>query len=145
MTLATERFGTVTCESRDTIHFTHGLVEDSHDTQWVLLADQHHPLLYWLQSIMRLERAVPVAAIAAEFGAGRVQLCNSQNLPDWVSRSPVIPLAPMIWEGDDVLIRLTRPIMINPLTREGVEVEASVGQTLQRAWSEKVSTLRECA
>ena len=84
-------------------------------------------------------------AIAAEFGAGRVQLCNSQNLPDWVSRSPVIPLAPMIWEGDDVLIRLTRPIMINPLTREGVEVEASVGQTLQRAWSEKVSTLRECA
>ena len=145
MRMKTLRFGTVPFESRDAIEFEKGLMGDPHDRQWLLLADQCHPSLYWLQSVQHPDRSLPVCAISDEIVLNGLRLRNTHDLPDWVSHSSLVTLAPLTSGMTGVAIGFTQPYVIDPSTRRGAQADASFDQTLQRVWSDKVSTLRECA
>lgn len=145
MNLDTTRFGSVAYDAKDEIQFPAGLFEDCQDGRWLLLADQSHPSLYWLQSLTHADRAVAVCAISDGIASRGIRLYKTNDLPDWVSQTPVVALAPLTGGADDIAILLTQPVLIDPRTRQGTQAQANVDQTLQREWSEKVAPLRECA
>jgi hypothetical protein len=145
MKLETHHFGTVSYEQHEVIRIQ-GIGHDrTTEFSWLLLADQTHPHLYWLQSVADLAHAMPVCSLVGVNRPTCLRLIRSQVEPEWSTPLSLIALAEIHDQTTTISLDLTRPILIDPRTRRGIRLAASVEQAVQREPSEKVAPLRECA
>jgi hypothetical protein len=150
MEMETRQFGWLDYETHDVIHLE-GVESDSAAMSfWLLLADKHHPHLFWLQSVTDATCAMPVCSLAGVIGTDLRHPSKAQAVRvgsrQWSSNGKsCIVLAEIQDDRGEVLLDLERPILIDPHSHRGIRLLADDDQTLQHAPSAKAAPLRKCA
>lgn len=146
MELMTSRFGSIAFGTDEVIRFEQGIGERTDDRHWLLLRDQAHESLCWLQSIAHPEIALPVVSMTDCDRDGSLQLPAGSIDPSKIDvQAPVIALNPLMWSEDSLSVDMNMPIIIDPIRRRGVQVATNHDQSVQHAPSEQVAPLRQFA
>ncbi|MDG2380918.1 MAG: flagellar assembly protein FliW [Pirellulaceae bacterium] len=146
MELMTARFGSIAFGTHEVIRFERGLVDRTGDRHWLLLGDQAHESLSWLQSIAHPEIALPVVSITEYAADTPLSLpTGSVELAKIDVRAPVIVVSPIMRSEDSISINSDMPIIIDPIRRRGVQVVLNHEQSAQHESSEQPAPLRQCA
>lgn len=133
MQLSTTRFGLLSVEVDDLIHFAHGIMGYEDCRRWILLADPQSDAVGWLQSAER-----PAAALAVvsprRFAAGyRVRAARQQLAGLALSEHDRLYALCVVNKQDgQCVINLRAPILINLDRRLGCQVITRDEQPLQQ-------------
>ncbi len=145
MELRTSKFGSIVYHAHEVIHFETGIDGQGGSQPWLLLADAAHPHLFWLQSLEDAERAIPVVGMS-QSGAGESLVCRAAAAPqDLGPRPALVVLNQLDVTPAGLAFQMDSPILIDPRSGRGARMPQGSAQTVQRARSEKVAPLRECA
>lgn len=138
MDVTNTRFGTVTVEEMDLLHFEHGLIGLEQCRSWVLLADGQNESLGWLQNIDRSDVAVAIVSprlfvpdYQLRMASHELSRLHSTDLsvngptadlqsPDGRSDIQVVVIVSRQAEG--LSLNLKAPLVINVQTRHGSQV-----------------------
>jgi len=132
MQISTTRFGLVTIEPGDILHFPGGILglEDCH--RWVLLADGDNEALAWLQSTSRPE--VALAVVHPKRFVPQYQLRVGRRDLEPLSLTTLADaevLAIVSSHQDDLTLNLKAPLVINVSRRLGRQVITESDATVQ--------------
>ncbi|MCP4190714.1 MAG: flagellar assembly protein FliW [Planctomycetaceae bacterium] len=146
MELMTARFGSVAFGTHEVIRFERGLVDRTGDRHWLMLGDQTHDSLNWLQSIAHPEIALPVVSITVYADGEPLSLpMRPVDAAKIDVRAPIIVVSPIVRSEDSISINSDMPIIIDPIRRRGVQVVLNYEQSAQHETSEQAAPLRQCA
>lgn len=146
MELTTAKFGNVSFEPHEVLVFDRGVEGFPNCRHWVLLADQSHPSLLWLQSVTDPHVSVPVAC--SPVLSERVDWEDVSDVVDELAasdRTAMIVLAMLGWDDDRLIVDRASILFVCPQSNRGVQVRWDSDQTLQYAPSEQMAPLRKCA
>lgn len=125
MEVATTRFGTISVQEQDVIHFDQGLIGFGQCRRWVLLADGQNGTLGWLQSVEQGEIAVGIVSprrFVPEYQL-RVSACDLDELGlSCVRDAQVVVVVSRQQEG--LSLNLRAPLVINVQSQRGCQVVA---------------------
>jgi flagellar assembly factor FliW len=132
MQLSTTRFGLLSVDVDDVIHFPHGVMGYEGCRPWVLLADPQSDAVGWLQSAERPATALAVVS-PRRFAAGyRIRVARHQlaclTLHD---HDRMYALCVVSKQDGQCVINLRAPILINLDRRVGCQVITSDEQPLR--------------
>jgi hypothetical protein len=148
MELETRQFGRLTYETHEVIQLLGVDADDKVSSSWLLLADKHHPHLFWLQSTTNADWAIPVCSLSGTSRTASLNLFPRQDAKSALrtrTTGTYIALAEIREEQGEVFLNLERPILIDPHSHRGIRLLADDDQALQYAPSAKVAPLRKCA
>src|SRR5262245_60836702 len=132
MQISTTRFGLVTIEPGDILHFPGGLLglEDCH--RWVLLADGENTALAWLQSTSRPEVALAVVHPKRFVPQYQLRVARRDLEPLALGNlADAEVLAIVSSHHDDLTLNLKAPLLINVPRRLGRQVISESDTTTQ--------------
>ncbi len=133
MQLSTTRFGLLSVDVDDLIHFAHGIMGYEDCRRWILLADPQSDAVGWLQSAERPATALAVVSprrFAADY---RVRVARQQLACLAVHEHDRMYVLCVVNKQDgQCVINLRAPILINLDRRLGCQVITSDEQPLQR-------------
>lgn len=128
--LQTQRFGLIERKDEALLHFPGGIYGFELSRRWLLLGDQEHGSLYWLQSVDEPELSFS-AVDPREFVSGYELVARRAQLEQlWVATEPLIMLSVLSQIGDRLSLNLRNPILINPSLRIGRQIVASGSQPI---------------
>ena len=138
MDVTTTRFGTVSVQEIDLLHFEQGLIGLEQCRSWILLADGQNESLGWLQNIDRSE--VAVAIVSPRLFVPDYQLrmashelshlqstdlpvnCPTADLQCPDGRSDIQVVVIVSRQAEGLSLNLKAPLVINVQTRRGSQV-----------------------
>ena len=146
MQLDTTRFGLVSIEPDDLLHFPAGLIGFEDLCHWVLLADAENEALGWLQSASRPETALAVVSPRRYIPHYRVRVARGEVETLALGRdNRAFVLAVLAKTGEDLTANLKAPVIINLDRRLGRQVVTSDDQPVQYVLSGPSAELRKSA
>lgn len=145
MELITSNFGKLEYDPQEVIHWQRLSAAADEGQAWILLADQSHPNLYWLQNLSATEQSVPVYDVATQLANYRLTLTNLPATNGADAPSALLCLAPLVKSKATWQVDTQHPIVVDIHSRRAWEIQLDGEQVLQHESSEKVAPLRECA
>jgi len=146
MHISTTRFGRLTIDVDDLLHFPHGVIGFEECRQWVLLADPQSPIVGWLQSAQRPSTALAVVSPRRFAPDYRIRLHPGQlNGLALDELDRLFALCVVARKQDDLTMNLRAPLLINLDRRLGCQVITVDDQPLQAAMPKSSSQLRKSA
>lgn len=132
MQLSTTRFGLLSVDVDDLIHFPHGLIGYESCRQWLLLADPQSDAVGWLQSAERPGSALAVVSPRRFVASYRIRVARHQlaslTLHD---HDRMYVLSVVNKQDGQCVINLRAPILINLDRRLGCQLITNDDQPLQ--------------
>jgi len=146
MKILTTRFGVLTVEESDVLHFPAGMLGLEHCRKWVLLADAQNEALGWLQCTTRPEIALAVVSPRRFVPDYQVRVARSElaglELADPKSAQVLAVLAR---NEQSITLNLRAPLVINLQTRVGRQVVTSSDQPIQHELTSQRSAWKKSA
>jgi len=132
MLIQSSRFGSVDVQPDDLLLFREGLIGYNHLRHWVLLADEHHPLVAWLQSVASPQMALAVVSPRRFLPNYHVRVTRSQLLPlEFNDQSPMFVLSILSKNDGQLTLNLRAPVVLNLERQLGRQVITSDEQSTQ--------------
>lgn len=132
MQIKTTRFGSVKIDQTDILLFPHGLLGFENHRHWVLLQDEDHDAIGWLQNIQDADLALPVVSPRRFLDDYQVQVDPSQLATIELGEAdrPFV-MAVLAHNDGRLTINLRAPVIINLDRRLARQVVTSDEQPLQ--------------
>ncbi len=128
----TTRFGNVPIEASDVLRFEQGLIGMEMCREWVLLADNAHSGLAWLQSLERPEVALAVVSPRRFVSDYQVRVSSRDLAPLGESAAKSLQVLTILNRHEDTLtLNLKAPIVVNLTTNRGRQVVAKNDHEVQ--------------
>ncbi|MBM4092868.1 MAG: hypothetical protein FJ276_26190 [Planctomycetes bacterium] len=146
MEISTTRFGMLSVDVDDLLHFPRGVIGFEECRHWVLLADGNSSAVGWLQSAERPAVALAVVSPRRFANDYRIRLGQSQMAP--LALSPpdrLFALCVVSRKEGRYTMNLRAPILINLDRRLGCQVITSDDQPVQMDLVPPVAQLRKSA
>lgn len=142
MRIETERFGCLEADDRQLFLFPQGLIGLETLRQWLLIPDFENPLVAWLQSASRGDRALALISPRLFVPGYRVHIPR-QGLDAIQLRGEdrVYVLTTLSGKPDQVTTNLRAPVIINLDKRLGCQVVTGDDQPVQFVLPTKAGTL----
>jgi flagellar assembly factor FliW len=132
MYVMTTRFGNVPIEPTDVLRFEQGLIGMEMCREWVLLADNSHDGLAWLQSLDRSEVALAVVSPRRFVEDYQVRVNSRDLAPLGPASAKSLQVLAILNRHDDTLtLNLKAPIVVNLTTSRGRQVVAKNDHEVQ--------------
>jgi flagellar assembly factor FliW len=146
MEILTTRFGTLQLGLEQMVVFPDGLWGYSDHQHWVVLAENHHDDLGWMQSVRDPRVALPVAS-PCRLGFEQPLRVAAQELQPLKLDDPrqALVLAVLQLTQQALTINLRTPLVVNLARRLGRQVLVRDGQPDQPLLPEHSARLRKCA
>jgi flagellar assembly factor FliW len=146
MRITTQRFGVIDCAEKDVIYFSGGLSGCEPDHPWLLLSDESHGGLFWLQSVRRPDRSLPVVDPREFVPRYRLHVPRRQLLPVGLrGGEAMVVLALVIDTPGGLGLNLHDPLVINPQNRLGRQVTTCDDRPLEYRLPVQLASLRKAA
>jgi flagellar assembly factor FliW len=146
MKIDTTRFGSVEVETEDLLRFPAGVLGLEHCRDWVLLADEEHDSLGWLQSTTQPEVAFAVVSPRRFLPDYQVRVSRSELTTlelDEPSHAQVLSIVGKNEQG--VTLNLKAPVVINLQRRIGKQVITNGDMPIQYPLASRPTPLRKSA
>jgi flagellar assembly factor FliW len=132
MRIDTERFGCLEADDRQLFLFPQGLIGLETLRQWLLVPDFENPLVAWLQSASRGDRALALISPRLFVPDYRIKI-NRRDLEAIQLRSDdrVFVLTTLSGKPEEVTTNLRAPVIINLDRRLGCQVVTENDQPVQ--------------
>jgi flagellar assembly factor FliW len=132
MLIQTSRFGPIEIEADDLLLFSQGIIGFPRLYHWVLLADEQHPDLAWLQAAGNAQVAFALVN-PRQFQPQYQVRVPAQQLDDLElsGKSPMFVLAIVSKQHDQLTLNLKAPLILNVERHLGRQVVTSDEQPLQ--------------
>jgi flagellar assembly factor FliW len=142
MRIETERFGCLEADDRQLFLFPQGLIGLETLRQWLLIPDFENPLVAWLQSASRGDRALALISPRLFVPGYRVHIPR-QGLDAIQLRGEdrVYVLTTLSGKPDQVTTNLRAPVIINLDKRLGCQVVTGDDQPVQFVLPSKAGAL----
>jgi len=132
MFIQSSRFGSVNVAPDDLILFREGLIGYNHLRHWVLLADQSHPAVAWLQSVANAQMALAVVSPRRFLTNYHVRVPRSQIAPlELDPQAPLFVLSVLSKNDGQLTLNLRAPLVLNLQRQLGKQVITSDDQPTQ--------------
>jgi flagellar assembly factor FliW len=132
MLVQSSRFGSVDVQPDDLLLFREGLIGYNHLHHWVLLADEHHPLVAWLQSVANPQTAMAVVSPRRFLPDYNVRVTRNQLVPLELSpEAPMFVLSILSKNDGQLTLNLRAPLVLNLQRQLGRQVITSDEQPTQ--------------
>jgi flagellar assembly factor FliW len=133
MDVTTTRFGTISAQQEDLLHFEGGLIGLEHCRSWILLSDGQNGSLGWLQNIDRVEVAVGIVSPRLFVPDYQLRVASNELKGLQLAELPVDDLPESSAKDVQVVVIVSRqpeglslnlkaPLVINVETRLGCQV-----------------------
>jgi len=134
MRIETQRFGALRINEDQLFLFPQGMIGMESLRQWALLPDPENPVVAWLQSASRGDRALPVISPRCYFPEYRVHITR-RDLSALHLRpgSEVYVLSTVSGHVGKLTTNLRSPILLNLDRRLGCQVITEDQQPIQRS------------
>jgi flagellar assembly factor FliW len=146
MQISTTRFGMLSVDVDDLIHFPHGVVGFEDCRHWVLLADPNNNAVGWLQSVERPATALAVVSPRRFVDDYRIRVATGQlaclALAD---HDRLYALCVISKHDGSCVMNLRAPVLINLDRRLGCQVITGDDQPLQMELARPTAQLRKSA
>ncbi len=132
MRIETERFGSLQIDERELFLFPHGLIGLETLRQWALVPDPENPMVAWLQSASRGDRALAVISPRLFVPDYRVHV-SRRSIESLQLRSDhrTYVLTTLAGTRDRLTTNLRAPIIMNLDRRMGCQVVTGDDQPMQ--------------
>src|SRR5262245_42590746 len=132
MLIHSSRFGSVDVQPDDLLLFREGLIGYNHLRHWVLLADEHHPLVAWLQSVANPQMAMAVVRPRRFLPTYNVRVTRGQLAPLELNADSLMFVLSILSKNDGQLtLNLRAPLVLNLQRQLGRQVITSDEQPTQ--------------
>ena len=146
MQITTTRFGTLTVDVDDLLHFPHGVIGFEGCHHWVLLADPSSTAVGWLQSADRPATALAVVSPRRFQQDYRIRVGQTQLSTLALSeRDRLYALCVLSKQDGRCVMNLRAPILVNLDRRLGCQVVTTDDQPLQAELTRPSAQLRKSA
>jgi len=146
MNINTTRFGTLSIDVDDVIHFLHGLPGLENCRRWVLLADTESDAFAWLQSLERHDVALAVASPRRFVPTYQIRVAQRElELLEVDGVEAVQVLVVLSKTGKFVTLNLKAPLLINPNRRLGRQIVTNSELPIQYEPGSDLPTARKSA
>jgi flagellar assembly factor FliW len=146
MRIATSRFGTIERADEDVIVFPSGLFGFEQDRRWLLLGDERHGALFWLQSVDHPQISLAVVSPAEFVADYRLRLSKFHWEPLQADdHRRVVVLTVLGCHPSRVSLNLRNPILINPDARLGRQVVTRDEESTQFVLACQPASLKKSA
>ena len=123
MRISTTRFGPVTFEAHDVIHFPEGLPGLAGCCDWVFLADAQNDAVAWLQSVHRWEVALAVVSPRRFVPDYQIRVARPELEPLKLEKATAVEVLVIVGRTErSVTLNLKAPLVINVDRRLGRQV-----------------------
>lgn len=134
MRIDTQRFGTLQLNPEDLFLFPQGLIGMESLRQWALLPDAENPVVAWLQSASKGDRAIPVISPRAFFDGYRVHVTRRELACLHLQPgSEVYVLTTISGHVGRLTTNLRSPLLLNLSRRLGCQVITGDEQPIQQS------------
>lgn len=120
----TQRFGLIERPEDAVLHFPGGILGFELCHRWLLLSDQAHGALFWLQSVDHTELSLSVVDPREFISDYSLHLDARQLDRGWVHEQLVV-LTVLRRQGDRLILDVGSPLLIHPDLSAGRQVFAS--------------------
>jgi flagellar assembly factor FliW len=132
MKIETTRFGKLSIEAEDILHFPAGLIGLEECCDWVLLADAQNDALGWLQCTTRSDVAVAVASPRRFVPEYQLRVTRSELAPKALPDAREAKVLVIVGKNDEAItLNLKAPLVINLHDRLGRQVVSSADLPIQ--------------
>lgn len=132
MNVSTTRFGSVTVDESDVLHFVDGLIGMEQCRRWVLLADASNPALGWLQSTERAEIALAVVSPRRFVPGYAVRVARRDIEPLGLDNLDDAQVLVIVGQADGALaLNLKAPLVLHLAGRLGRQIVARDDHAVQ--------------
>ena len=132
MLIQSSRFGSIEVQPDDLLLFREGLIGYNHLRHWVLLADEHHPSVAWLQSVANPQMAIAVVSPRRFVPDYHVRVPRSQLAPLQLNaEAPMFVLSILSKNDGQLTLNLRAPVVLNLQRQLGRQVITSDEQPTQ--------------
>ena len=131
ISLHTQRFGCIERPDDAVLQFPGGVFGFELCRRWLLLSDQAHGALFWLQSIDQQELSFSVVDPREFVTDYSLNLMSGQLDQIYTQGEPLVVLSVLTRLGERLVLNLKNPILINPRLSVGRQVSASSEQPIQ--------------
>jgi flagellar assembly factor FliW len=134
MQISTTRFGRITIQPDDILHFPGGLLGLEDCRRWVLLADLENDALAWLQSTSRPEVALAVVHPKRFVPHYQLRVAKRDLEPLALGSLADAEVLAIVGSGDDELtLNLKAPLVLNLSRRLGRQVITEADSMLRQS------------
>lgn len=138
MDVATTRFGRLTVDDTEVLHFPTGLIGLEAFRQWILLADAQSDAFGWLQSLERPDLAVAVVVPRRFVPGYELRIAKGELAPlGMADASSAQVLAIVSQHGEAITLNLKAPLVVDVEHQVGRQVVASGDAPLQHVLVEQ--------
>ncbi len=146
MNTNTTRFGSISFQQEDILHFPEGLLGLEECRDWVLLADGENEALAWMQSIDRAEVALAVVSPRRFVPAYRMRVARRELEPlEFESLQSAEVLIVVGKSEQSVTLNLKAPLVINLDRRLGRQVITNGDLPVQYELASETPALKKSA
>jgi flagellar assembly factor FliW len=146
MEIHTTRFGTLSVDAHDVIHFPQGLLGLADCRNWVLLADPKNNALAWMQSIDRPEVALAVVSPRRFVPAYQVRVARRELLPMEPGEARTAEVLVILSKAENTLtLNLKAPLLIDLDRRVGCQVVGNGDLPVRYELGSELPTLKRSA
>lgn len=143
--LHTQRFGWIERGNDASLSFPGGIYGFELVRKWLLLGDQAHGALYWLQSADGTDLSFTVVDPREFVSAYKLCVQRTQLDQLWGGREPLVVLSVLTQFDGRLVLNLRNPIIINPALRVGRQVVATDAQPVHHELPADVLSLKQSA
>lgn len=146
MRIDTQRFGCLEADERQLFLFPEGLIGLESLRQWLLIPDFENPLVAWLQSASRGERALALISPRLFVPGYRVQVTRrALEAIQLRNQDRVFILTTLSGKPGEVTTNLRAPVLINLDRRLGCQVVTGDEQPVQFSVPASIEEARRAA
>ena len=145
ISLNTQRFGSITRAEDAVIQFPGGIFGFELCRRWLLLSDQAHGALFWLQSVDQVDLSLSVVDPREYLPDYSLRVDSRQLYRIWTRGESLIVLSVLTRLGERLVLNLKSPILINPSLSIGRQVLASGVQPFQFELPLHLASTKQCA
>lgn len=145
ISVPTQRFGTVQRPTQDVFTFPNGIYGFELQLRWLLLGDQEHGALYWLQNVEQPDLSLAIVDPREFVVDYALRVERSQLSSIWSDVEPLLVFCVLTEYERQICLNLRNPILVNAKTRLGRQVVAANGPPLRYVLSDQPAPLKESA
>ena len=146
MDINTTRFGSLSVDAGDLIHFPGGLPGLEECEHWALLADAENASLGWLQSTSRADVALAVVSPRRFVSGYQLRVAGKELEPLSLKSVHQAQVLAIVGKNErSMTLNLKAPLVINPELRLGRQVIANGDVPVQYELDSQPAALRKSA